>query len=247
MTRKFCKILNINFDTFTMSETVDYAVELLEKDKNHIVVTPNPIMVMEAKKDKNFENILNSADICMPDGIGVVYASKLYKNKIGERVGGFDFTRNLFQKVKHKKKTIYILGAGKGVAEKAKEHIEKKYVGLKVVGFHDGYFSNIEGEEDKIIQEITENKPDILLVGLGANKQETWIYNNRNLPVKLSIGVGGTIDVFGGAVKRAPKIWINLKLEWLYRILKEPKKRLGPALNIPKFILAVIFEKRVDT
>ncbi len=243
MRRKFCEILNIKFDTFSMEETVDYAEKLLDENKNHLIVTPNPIMVMDAKKDKSFENVLNRADICMPDGIGVVYASKLYENKIYERVGGCDFTKKLFEKIKNKNKTVYILGAGKGVPEKAKNYIEKTYEGLTVIGFHDGYFSNVVGEEEKIIQEITEKKPDILLVGLGAKKQEMWIYNNFDLPVKLSIGVGGTIDVFAGVVKRAPKIWINLKLEWLYRILKEPKKRLKPAMAIPKFIFAVLGEK----
>ncbi len=200
-------------------------------------------MVMDAKKDESFEKILNEADLCIPDGIGVVYASKLYDNKITERVGGCDFTEKLFDEVKSLNKTVYILGAGPGVAKKAKENIEKKYNGLKVVGFHDGYFSKIQGEEEKIKEEIRQKKPDILLVGLGGKVQEKWVYDNKDLPVKISIGVGGTIDVLGDNVKRAPKIWINLKLEWLYRILKEPKKRFKPALSIPIFILEVLKEK----
>ncbi len=243
MKRKYSTVLNIKFDTFTMDECLDYALTLFNEDKNHIVVTPNPIMVMDAKKDKNFEKILNDADLCLPDGIGVVYASRLYNEKISERVGGCDFTERLFDKVKTLNKTVYILGAGPGVAKLAKENIEKKYEGLKVVGFHDGYFSKIEGEEDKIKEEIRSKKPDILLVGLGGKTQENWIYNNKDLPVKISIGVGGTIDVLGGTVKRAPEIWIKLKLEWLYRILKEPKKRIKPALAIPLFILTVLKEK----
>ncbi len=243
MNRKYSTILNIKFDTFTMEESVKYAMNFLEEDKNHIIVTPNPIMVMDAKKDENFENVLNNADLCLPDGIGVVYASKLYDVKISERVGGCDFTQTLFDKIKTLNKTVYILGAGPGVAQLAKENIEKKYTGLKVVGFHDGYFSKIEGEEDKIKEEIRNKKPDILLVGLGGKTQENWIYNNKDLPVKISIGVGGTIDVLSGTVKRAPKIWIKLKLEWLYRILKEPKKRVKPALAIPLFMLSVLKER----
>ncbi len=232
------KILDVNFDTYTMEEAVEKALSLLESDNHHMVVTPNPEMVMLAREDKGFCDVLNKATLCIPDGIGVVYASKLNKVKITERVGGCDFTQNIFKKAKDK--TVYILGAGENVAEMAKENINKTYDGVKVIGVHNGFFN--DEEEKKIVEEIKTLKPDILLVGLGMGKQEKWIYNHKDLPVKLAIGVGGTIDVLAGHVKRAPEIFIKLNLEWLYRALKQPK-RIMRTLKLPLFVLVVIKEK----
>ncbi len=232
------KILDVNFDTYTMEEAVDKALAFLESSEHHMVVTPNPEMVMLAREDKEFCEILNKADLCIPDGIGVVYASKLNKVKITERVGGCDFTQNIFKKAKDKK--VYILGAGENVAEMAKENINKTYDGIEVIGVHNGFFN--EDEEKIILEEIRSLKPDILLVGLGMGKQEKWIYNHKDLPIKLAIGVGGTIDVLAGHVKRAPKIFIKLNLEWLYRALKQPK-RLWRTLKLPLFVLVVLKKK----
>ncbi len=233
-------ILGVNVDALTMSEVMSKIDVYLKEDTHKMIFTPNPEMIMATREDSYFKEVLNNADIVVPDGIGVVYAAKLNKVKIKERVAGFDVVENILQKYKTQGKTIYLLGAGKGVAEKAKENIEKNYNGIKVVGVHDGYFDS--AEEVNIVKEINELQPDVLLVGLGLGKQEKWIYEHKDLKVKLSMGVGGVIDVHAGIVQRAPEIFIKLNLEWFYRLLKQPK-RFFRMLKLPLFVLVVIFEK----
>ncbi len=233
-------ILGVQVDNLVMSEVMSKIDLYLKEDTHRMIFTPNPEMIMAAREDDYFFEVLNSADIVIPDGIGVVYASKLNKVKISERVAGCDVVFNMLEKYKDSNKTIYFLGAGKGVAEKAKANIEEKYKGLKIVGVHDGYFD--AEEEAKIINEINELKPDILLVGLGLAKQEKWIFEHRNLNVKLSMGVGGVIDVMAGIVNRAPEIFIKLNLEWFYRVLKQPS-RFFRILKLPIFVLTVFCEK----
>ncbi len=233
-------ILGVNVDTLTMDEVLNKIDNYLKENTHRTIFTPNPEMIMATLEDNYFKEVLNNADIVIPDGIGVVYASKLNKQKINERVAGCDVVFNMFEKYQHSNKTVYFLGAGKGVAEKAKVNMEQKYKGLKVIGVHDGYF-DVE-EEKNIIKEINELKPDILLVGLGLGKQEKWIYEHKNLNVKLSMGVGGVIDVMAGVVNRAPDIFIKMNLEWLYRLLKQPS-RFFRMLKLPLFVLTVFCAK----
>lgn len=236
------EILGIGVDCVTNEEALKFVLDTIKENKreNKIIVTPNPEMIIGAKKDSEFSNVLKSADLVIPDGIGVVMASKLNKIKIKERVPGCDFTLSIFDKIKFREGTVYILGAGPGVAKKAKENMERKYPGLRIVGYHDGFFDEIE--EKSIIKEIESLKPDVLLVGLGFPKQEKWIYRNKALPVNLSIAIGGSIDVMAGTVKRAPEIFQKLGLEWFYRLIKQPS-RFFRMLAIPRFIGAVICEK----
>lgn len=234
-------ILNVTFDVVTKDEALNTVMGFLKKEKNSMIFTPNPEMVMEANYDKDFMEILRSGDLIIPDGIGIVMASKLNKVKIKERVTGCDLIFSLFEEIKDKGYTVYILGSKKGVPELAKENMELKYKGLKIVGVADGYFD--ESKEKEIIKEIIELKPDILLVGLSTPKQEKWIYKYRNkLPVKLSMGVGGSIDIMAGTVQRCPVILQKLCLEWFYRVVKEPV-RWKRALKIPVFVATVLKNK----
>lgn len=234
------KILDVNVDALTMKDVMGKIDLYLKEDNYKMIFTPNPEMIMEARKDDYFNTVLNNADIIIPDGIGVVYASKLNDVKIKERVAGCDVVFNILDKYKDTGKTVYLLGAGKGVAEKAKKNIEETYKGFNVIGVHDGYFDDLE--EINIVNEINELKPDILLVGLGLGKQEKWIYEHKDLNVKVAMGVGGVIDVLAGIVNRAPEIFIKLNLEWLYRVLKQPS-RFFRILKLPLFVLIVFCEK----
>ncbi len=236
------KILGVEVDTLTNKEVLDKVDLFLKEEGMKTIFTPNPEMIMATREDEYFMEVLNSANIVIPDGIGVVYASKLNKVKIKERVAGSDTVFSIFEKHKNLGRTVYLLGAGKGVAETAKEKMEEKYKGLQIVGVHDGYFDR--EEEKNIVEEINRLKPDILLVGLGLGKQEKWIYEHKDLNVKLAMGVGGVIDVMAGIVNRAPAIFIKLNLEWLYRALKQPK-RFFRLLKLPLFILAVFCEKLI--
>ncbi|MCI5679496.1 MAG: WecB/TagA/CpsF family glycosyltransferase [Bacteroidales bacterium] len=231
-------VLGVPFDAVTMEQAVAKAKKMLAEEGQHFICTPNPEIVMEAQKDKELMNILHEADMVIPDGIGVVWASKYSEIRLKERVAGYDLTQNLMAELAATGETFYFFGGAPGVASTAARMMMKKYPGLKVVGVHNGYFD--EKEEKKIIQDIKTKSPSILLVGLGAPKQEKWIYDNiRLVRAKVAIGVGGSFDVMAGNVKRAPKIFQKLGLEWFYRLITQPT-RWRRMMRLPKFALTVL-------
>lgn len=231
------EILGIRIDEVTMNEAVNRATDFLNEDKLHMIFTPNPEMLMVAEDDAEFSKILNDSDMNIPDGNGIVWASKRLNNPLSERVAGFDFIHKIFECGEVNPISFYFLGSKPGVAEKAAENIQNNFSGVTVVGTHDGYFA-VE-EERELVESINKLKPDILLVALGAPKQERFIYKYKDeLNCKIAIGVGGCFDVISGNVKRAPKIFIKLKLEWLYRGLTD-FKRLKRLMAIPRFMREV--------
>jgi len=231
-------LLGIRVDNVSMDDAVKKAEEFLTESKLHFICTPNPEIVMTAQNDEEFKNILNSADLNIPDGKGVVWAAKKLKEPIFERVTGFDFIHRIFELGQDMDISFFLLGAKPGVAELAKEKIEEKYLGIKIVGTNDGYFS-VE-EEKEIINKINAVKPDVLLVAMGAPKQERFIYKYRNkLDCRIAIGVGGCLDVISGKTKRAPKIFIDLGLEWLYRSCSD-FRRLKRIVTLPRFMYHVL-------
>ncbi len=234
-------MLGVPFDAVTMEQAVAKAKKMLAEEGQHFICTPNPEIVMEAQKDKELMNILHEADMVIPDGIGVVWASKYSEIRLKERVAGYDLTQNLMAELAATGETFYFFGSAPGVASAAARMMMKKYPGLKVAGVHNGYFD--EKEEKKIIQDIKTKSPSILLVGLGAPKQEKWIYDNiRLVGAKVAIGVGGSFDVMAGNVKRAPKIFQKLGLEWFHRLITQPT-RWRRMMRLPKFALTVLKTK----
>ena len=208
----------------------------------HIVCTPNPEMVMEAQNDDKLMNILKSADLVVPDGIGVVWASKYSEKKLTERVAGYDLVQKLFDEIKDTEHTVYFFGGAPGVSLAAARKMEQKYPHLKIVGGHNGYFD--EKEEKRILNDIKKLSPSILLVGLGSPKQEKWIYENIRLTnVKVAIGVGGSFDVMSGKIKRAPDIFCKMGLEWFYRLITQPS-RIVRMMRLPKFALTVLKNRK---
>lgn len=235
------EVLGVPFDALNRKEAKETALRFFKEDKPHTIFTPNPEMVMCARRDAELMRILKSADMVIPDGIGIVYAARLNKIKISERVAGYDFVQSLFETMKSTNLTVYFLGGAPGVAEKAKLVMEQKYTGLKIIGVSDGYFD--AKKEKLIVEEIRNLKPDLLLVGLGVPRQEKWIDKHKaQLPCKVLIGVGGSFDGFAGIVPRAPKLFIKLNLEWLYRLFKQPS-RIKRQIQIPVFVFTVIKEK----
>lgn len=235
------KILGIDISALSFDESVEKAASFLESDGYHMIFTPNPEFIMCAQKDRDFYRILNKGDLVIADGIGILIASKFNKVKIKQRTPGIDLIHALFEKMKKKGQSVYLLGAAPGVAETAATAIEKKYQGIKVVGFADGYFD--KKKERIILKELQKLKPDLLLVGIGFPAQEKWIYENRKrLPVKVAVGCGGSIDIFSGKVKRAPYGFQRLGLEWLYRLLTQPS-RFFRMLKLPVFLIRVIYER----
>ncbi len=236
--RKITHILNVPFDAVTMKEAVARVNILLHTEGQHFICTPNPEIVMEAQKDRELMSILREADLVVPDGIGVVWASKYSAIPLKERVAGYDLTQNIFAELAGTEHTVYFFGGAPGIAAEAARKMVRKYPELKIVGIHNGYFD--AKEEKKIIRDIKNLSPSILLVGLGAPKQEKWIYENMRLfQAKLSIGVGGSFDVMAGHVKRAPKLFQRLGLEWFYRLITQPT-RWRRMLRLPAFAFTVL-------
>ena len=189
-----------------------------------------------ARNDEEFKKILNSSSLNTADGIGVVYASKILKEPISERVPGYDLAVKLLPYMNENKCKLFLFGGRAGIAEKAKANILLDYPDINICGTRNGYFTS----SDEIIEAINEQNPDFVFVCLGAPKQEKWIYENKEkLKCKVLMGIGGSLDVFAKEAKRAPQFFIKLNIEWLYRLMKNPS-RIGRMMALPKFALAVI-------
>lgn len=233
------EIMGLHFDNVTMEQALERAKTFLNGDRPAYVVTPNAEIAYEAMHDEDLKALLNGADLMLPDGAGVVLASKILKKPLQEKVAGVDFADRVLDLLAGTGGSAYLLGSKPGIAELAAEKMLAKHPGLTVAGMADGYFQ----DEDAVVAKINEAKPDFLFVCLGAPKQERFMVNHRDaLQVKLMAGLGGSLDSFAGTVKRAPKWMINLSLEWLYRLIKEPK-RFKRMLRLPKFLWAVCLER----
>ncbi len=233
------EVMGVQFDNVTMEEALKQAQEFLSGDRPAYVVTPNAEIVYEAMHDEGLCSLLNGADLVLPDGAGVVLASKILKTPLKQKVAGVDFADNVLDLLAKNGGSAYLLGSKPGVAELAAEKMIAKHPGLNICGMQDGYFQ----DEAQVVAKINEAKPDFLFVCLGAPKQELFMVNHRDeLQVKIMAGLGGSLDSFAGTVKRAPKWMIRLNLEWLYRLIKEPK-RFKRMLRLPKFLWAVVCKR----
>lgn len=234
-------ILGIPVDKVTMPQAIERLKSFILEDGFHTIFTPNAEIMMEAHNDPKLEDALKKADMVIPDGAGVVLASRILGRKLPEKVPGFDLVKNSFTIEMDRKIRYFFLGGKPGVAANAAEKILSEYPGVEIAGVRDGYFKPENVEE--IINEINEKDVDILLVALGAPKQEYWIYDHsKELKVRAAIGVGGSLDVFAGKVELAPAFFRNNGLEWLYRLYKEPW-RYKRMLNLPKYICYVFWMK----
>lgn len=237
--REQVDILGVKVDKVTMEQAIEQIKLFLCKDFVHTIYTPNSEIIMDAQKDIELKEILNSSDLVIADGSGVVLASKILKTKLPEKVSGIDLVKKSF--LTDEKPSYFFFGGKPGIAEKAKLNIEKEYSQINIVGIHDGYFN--EEDNSIIISQINSSGADILLVALGAPKQEKWIAENKDkLNVKICIGVGGTLDIFAGVQKLAPDFFRNHGLEWFYRLVKNPG-RFVRMLKLPRFIFKVIIKK----
>ncbi|MBR4892994.1 MAG: WecB/TagA/CpsF family glycosyltransferase [Clostridia bacterium] len=235
-------ILGVRIDKVNIKEAILKIKEFIKGDKACSVFTPNSEIIYLAKDDEEFKNILNNSDLNTADGIGVVYASKILKNPIDERVAGYDIACALLPYLNENKLKLFLFGGKEGVGERAKENILKKYPDIDICGIENGYFESSK----KIIDSINEKEPDVVFVCLGAPKQEKWINEyKKELKAKVLMGIGGSLDVFSGEAKRAPEIFIKLNIEWLYRLLKNPS-RIGRMMALPKFGFAVIKSRKGD-
>lgn len=231
-------ILNINFDVIGLDDATHNIIENINLKKKFFVVTANPEIVMLAQKDIELKTIINNADLVVPDGIGIVLASRLNKTKIKSRLAGYDLVQTIFSMSNKYDFSVYFLGSTDEIVSLARDKMQKKYDRLKIIGVNNGFFD----DELSVIRKINLLKPDVLLVGLGSPKQEKFISKYKNvIDASVFIGIGGSFDVMSGKLKRAPRFFINLNLEWLYRFITQPK-RFFRLLALPKFLFKVLFK-----
>lgn len=230
------RIMGVDFDNVTMDEAVSIGCRLMEEPGAHYVVTPNSEIVYACKEQPQLLDVLNNASLVLPDGIGVVYASRILKTPVKEKVAGIEFGTAMLAQAAQKGWTVYLLGSKPGIAEEAGRRLTEQFPGLQVVGTADGYFK----EDGPVVEKIAAVKPDILFVCLGAPKQEYWMAKNAEATgAKLLLGLGGSLDIFSGNSQRAPDIWVKLGLEWAYRLVKEPW-RIRRQTSLPKFLFSAI-------
>ena len=235
-------VLGVAFDDLTMEQAVETAAGMLAAGGFHYAVTPNAEFVQRAEKDEQFCAALNGADLVLPDGIGVVHAAKILGRPLRGRLPGCDFAAALCGRMAQDGKKLFLLGAKPGVAEQAAENLKKDHPGLTICGIHDGYFA----EDGPVVEAIRAAEADVVFVCLGAPKQEYWMREHGpDTGAAFLIGLGGSLDVFAGTVKRAPELWQKLGLEWLYRLLKQPS-RIGRMAKLPLFLLSAVKVKRKE-
>lgn len=222
----YVNILGINFSKLTLKETVALIDRKVSECNNKIfhIITVNPEIAVQIQKDPELKKISIESDLITPDGIGIVFASKFKGNAISERVTGYDLFLKSLKVGNEEGWSFYLLGSDEEVNRKASEYIIKNYPDVRIAGRHNGYFK--EEEDAEIVEDIRNSKPDILIVALGSPLADKWIYRHKSrLSAKVAFGVGGTLDVITGKVKRTPEIWKKLNLEWLHRRITQPSRR----------------------
>ncbi|MCA9961697.1 MAG: WecB/TagA/CpsF family glycosyltransferase [Anaerolineales bacterium] len=231
----------------TMVSTLAAIRQFMSEPRLHQICTTNPEFVMTAQRDPLFRQILEAADLCIPDGIGLIYASRWLnwrwqQPRLPERVPGSELIYHLAALCAAEGWLPFLLGASEGIAAATADILQGQYPALQIAGTHAG--SPAFEENDALVQMINESGANLLLVAYGAPKQDKWIYRNRDkLPnVRVAIGVGGSFDFVTGKSIRAPRWVQNLGLEWLHRLLHEPW-RWRRMLALPQFALRVLIAR----
>jgi N-acetylglucosaminyldiphosphoundecaprenol N-acetyl-beta-D-mannosaminyltransferase len=233
-------LAGIHIDDLSLDEAVNRVGEFLASPEPHLIVTPNPEIIVASQKDAELKETLNSADLRAPDGISMVVVSRLLGTPLKERVAGIDLMLRIIELCVDTQKRVFLLGSKPGVAEEAAAKLEMKYPGIQIAGAWHGYFLD---DDPDIIERIRKAAPDALFAGLGAGRQEKWLHKHlKDLNARVNMAVGGSLDVISGRKKRAPK-WVQaLYIEWLYRLVTEPK-RWKRQLALPKFLYLTLFRK----
>lgn len=234
------RMFGVDVNTESSVDTIGRIFSRLDAGEKSFIVAINPEKLMKSRRDPELRGILNAATIGIPDGVGVVLASRLRGGDITGRITGIDMMESLCKEASMRDVPVFLYGAKPGVASKAAEELAKQFPSLRVGGALDGYVK----DEQQIIDTINQSGAKILFVALGSPTQENFIIRNMDkLNVSVFQGVGGSFDVFSGNIERAPEIFRKFGLEWLYRLLKEPS-RWKRQLELPKFLIAVLTERR---
>ena len=232
-------ILGVAFDALTLGEAEERADALLCSGAGGYIVTANPEIVLRCREDAAYAAAVNGAELVLADGVGDLCAARILGTPLPGRVAGADLVPRLLARLAERSGSVFLYGARPGVAERAGESLQSACPGLRIAGTENGYIS----DETALLEALEREKPDLLLLGLGAPRQELWMAENRQRTPAVMIGVGGLLDVFAGDIPRAPEAWQRLGLEWLYRLLREPR-RFKRVIRLPKILLLALRERR---
>lgn len=232
-------ILGVAFDALTLGEAEERADALLCSGAGGYIVTANPEIVLRCREDAAYAAAVNGAKLVLADGVGDLCAARILGTPLPGRVAGADLVPRLLARLAERGGSVFLYGARPGVAERAGEKLKSAYPGLRIAGAENGYIS----DETALLEALEREKPDLLLLGLGAPRQELWMAENRQRTPAVMIGVGGLLDVFAGDIPRAPEAWQRLGLEWLYRLLREPR-RFKRVIRLPKILFLALRERK---
>ena len=232
-------ILGVAFDALTLGEAEERADALLRSGAGGYIVTANPEIVLRCREDAAYAAAVNGAELVLADGVGDLCAARILGTPLPGRVAGSDLVPRLLARLAERGGSVFLYGARPGVAERAGESLQSACPGLRIAGTENGYIS----DETALIEALEREKPDLLLLGLGAPRQELWMAKNRQRTPAVMIGVGGLLDVFAGDIPRAPETWQRLGLEWLYRLLREPR-RFKRVIRLPKILFLALRERK---
>lgn len=219
-------ILGIEFSKLTLLETMNLISEKINNDNKKLfhIITVNPEIAVQIQEDNELMEISKKADLLTPDGVGIVWASRILKNPVPERVTGYDLLLESLKQGNLHNWSFYFLGSDEEVNKNMEIHVSKFYPNIKILGRHHGYYKN--EDEENIVQEIESLCPDILVVAFGSPRTDKWIERYRNrINAKVVFGVGGSMDVITGKVQKTPEIWRKFNLEWLYRRIIMPERK----------------------
>ncbi len=236
---KRINVLGVGFDPVTMEQALAHLKQVLASGRREYVVTPNPEFVYACDRDPSLYPLLNEAGLCVPDGIGIIHAAKILGTPLPQRVPGIELGEALLAWASEHGYGVFLLGAKPGVAAAAAAKLRERYPALHIAGTHDGYFT----DDTPVVAEIAASGAQIALVCMGFPRQEQFMARNLTASgVNLMLGLGGSLDVFAGNVRRAPEFFQKAGLEWFYRLLKEPS-RFGRMMKLPAFLWKVAWSK----
>jgi exopolysaccharide biosynthesis WecB/TagA/CpsF family protein len=250
--RQKVEFFGVPLDRINCHQALEYIERFIKEKKTHFIVTPDTLAILRARKDRQYLEITREADLVTPDGSGILWATGFLDEPLPERITGIDMIKYICHLAVEKEYKLYLLGAKEEVIKRTVDNLEKLFRGIRIVGYHHGYFDsdninikdiNCKSVENDIINDIVSKKPDFLLVGMGVPKQEIWIFKNKEkIGVPVCIGIGGSFDVISGKIPRAPLWMQNHGMEWIFRLVREPK-RLKRTICLPYFIWLVLLAK----
>jgi N-acetylglucosaminyldiphosphoundecaprenol N-acetyl-beta-D-mannosaminyltransferase len=231
-------LLGVRISKLTEEEAVERLHDFIRTREPHLVVTADSFAIVTASEDEEFRRILKCADMVTPDSTGIVWASRRLGCSLPERVSGVDLAERMCELAARQDYSVFLYGAAPGVADAAAANLRARYPALRIAGTAHGFIP--DAEQEALLARIESARPDILLAALGIPRQEKWIYRHmQRLRVPVSIGVGGSFDVFAGRVSRAPAWMQRHGMEWAYRLFKNPRK-IAKVRTLPRFVLMVM-------